>query len=158
MNAPINKDLIAANSDRCAQPPSERVEALKKAVQSETNGACIERALLWTEYDKDKDGKLSRAEFNAGLMEVAEKARDAMPQFEDYDTSKDGRISEAEFNDARAKRQETQGNGGRRRGGGMSFADMDTNKDGGVTKDEFEAYRKKMVERLQERRERNGDV
>jgi formate C-acetyltransferase len=54
MNAPINKDLIAANSDRCAQPPSERVEALKKAVQSETNGACIERALLWTEYDKDK--------------------------------------------------------------------------------------------------------
>ena len=30
MNAPINKDLIAANSDRCAQPPSERVEALKK--------------------------------------------------------------------------------------------------------------------------------
>ena len=51
MNAPINKDLIAANSDRCAQPPSERVEALKKAVQSETNGACIERALLWTEYD-----------------------------------------------------------------------------------------------------------
>ena len=36
MNAPINKDLIAANSDRCAQPPSERVEALKKAVQSET--------------------------------------------------------------------------------------------------------------------------
>lgn len=114
--------------------------------------------VTFADFDENKDGKLSREEFNAGLMDVAEKAREAIPQFEDYDTSKDGRISEAEYNDARAKRQEAQGadGGGRRRGGqgGASFADMDANKDGGVTKDEFEAYRAKMREKLQDRRAR----
>ncbi len=113
----------------------------------------------FAELDDNRDGKLSREEFNAGLMEMAEKAREAIPQFEDYDTNKDGRISEAEFNDAKAKRQEAQGadgGGGRRRGGrsGASFADMDANKDGSVTKEEFDAHRDEMREKMQERRKR----
>jgi Ca2+-binding EF-hand superfamily protein len=111
----------------------------------------------FADFDANKDGKLSREEFNAGLMDMAEKARESIPQFEDYDTNKDGRISEAEYNDARAKRQDAQGgDGGRRRGGhgGASFADMDGNKDGGVTKDEFDAYRAKMREKMQQRQAR----
>ena len=33
---------------------SNRVERLKKAVQAETNGACIERPMLWTKYHRNK--------------------------------------------------------------------------------------------------------
>ena len=35
-------------------PPSERAQKLKRAVQAQTNAACIERPMLWTEYFRNK--------------------------------------------------------------------------------------------------------
>ncbi len=102
----------------------------------------------FADFDGNKDGKLSREEFNAGLMDVAERAREAMPTFEDYDADKNGKITEAEFNQAR---NEQQAKGGRGRGR-VSFADIDTDKDGGITKPEFQKHLDEMRDKMRERR------
>ena len=48
----------------------QRITRLKKAVQSETNGACIERAMLWTEYCRNKDNRHKSAN-----IQIAEAVR-----------------------------------------------------------------------------------
>lgn len=57
MNAPVNLDDFRKPAKEDGNAASARVEALKQAVQSETNGACIERATLWTQYNRDKKNK-----------------------------------------------------------------------------------------------------
>ena len=57
MNAPVNLDDFRKPAKGDGNAASARVEALKQAVQSETNGACIERATLWTQYNRDKKNK-----------------------------------------------------------------------------------------------------
>lgn len=47
----------ASEIDTTESSRKNRVQALKEAVQAETNGACIERPMLWTEYHRDKANK-----------------------------------------------------------------------------------------------------
>ncbi|BFM17838.1 formate C-acetyltransferase/glycerol dehydratase family glycyl radical enzyme [Maricurvus nonylphenolicus] len=56
MNAKVDISQDAKTTDVTLQSEN-RIEFLKKAVQSETNGACIERPMLWTEYYRNKQNK-----------------------------------------------------------------------------------------------------
>ena len=57
MNACVQTSAGTCTSKQQSASGYDRVANLKKAVQSETNGACIERPALWTEYHRNKANK-----------------------------------------------------------------------------------------------------
>lgn len=78
-------------------------------------------------YDTDRDGKVTLAEFRAAHTERQ------VRMFARMDANKDGRITQAEM-DAAGKRAEAA-----RRGPGARLMRMDADKDGAVTKTELAA-------------------
>lgn len=53
--------IVELNTGAESGASTDRVQALKDAVQAETNGACIERPVLWTEYHSNKANKSKSA-------------------------------------------------------------------------------------------------
>lgn len=110
----------------------------------------------FSEFDTDKDGKLTKVELLEGQMQQMQQNRAKMgagqmgsgmkgmgrniPTFESYDVNGDGSLSESELNEARAKRIEQKASEGkmmRNSGNQSNFSDIDTNGDGKVSKEEF---------------------
>lgn len=69
MGSKMNVDTKMSNHEKMMEV-SNRVEILKKAVQSEANALCIERAVLWTEYFKD-----SGNQYKPTAIQIAEATR-----------------------------------------------------------------------------------
>ena len=98
---------------------------------------------FFTRVDSDKDGKISKEEFQAYHMESALKMRQA--RFNQLDANKDGVITRAEFMDKHVREAEKIGE--------KRFAQIDRNKDDELTLDEvrqrFQLI-KKTIKQLQE--------
>ena len=115
-------------------------------------------APMFSEFDVNADGQLTRDEFVAGQSAQMEKRRSMgmsqggrmsngmgrnMPTYAEYDLNGDGKILEQEFYEARGNRineRVKQGYQMRNLASAPSFTDIDTNGDGGISEEEFTAH------------------
>jgi Ca2+-binding EF-hand superfamily protein len=109
-------------------------------------------------YDQNKDGFVSKEEFNAvreKLMADGRPMRNALP-FEDIDLNHDGKLSPEEYSAHQSARMGKSPRAGAGPGAGMrgmmpSFSEFDLNKDGKITEEEFtDARTARITKRLQE--------
>lgn len=127
---------------------------------------------VFTEFDKNADGKLNREEMLKGRRELMDKRYEMliqqrremrpgrmggmMPTFSDCDLNGDGKIPEDEFNQAREKRMIEM----KKRGFPMkhmadrpSFSDIDSNGDGVIDEEEFKKHQSERFEKMQKQRD-----
>jgi hypothetical protein len=124
-------DSVFASADTNKDGFTDRAEieaAEGKALAARKAQLLKQREASFRQMDKDKNGSLSLAEFNAAMAAQSPKA-DATPRLNRLDTNKDGKISAAE---SRAPAE-------------AQFARLDTNKDGilGVEEQRRPAARKR---------------
>lgn len=114
-------------------------------------GRSMRNAPTFAELDRDRDGRISKAEFIAGstrgnrpcIVDCPAERPPVLPSFAEIDLNQDGRITEEEFNQARTGRLAQRGRAGYRLRGAANapgFSDLDSNFDGAISPDEFSAY------------------
>ena len=125
--ARVDSTFGAVDANKDGFTDKSEIEAFEaKALAARKAQLLKQRETAFRQMDKDKNGTLSLAEFNAAMAAQTPKPN-AAPQIARLDTNKDGRVSMAES----------------RGPAGAQFDRLDTNKDGILSVDEQAKARRK---------------
>lgn len=123
----VDSTFGAIDTNKDGYTDKSEIEAFEaKALAARKAQMLKQRETAFRQMDKDKNGTLSLAEFNAAMAAQTPKPN-AAPQIARLDTNKDGRVSMAES----------------RGPAGAQFDRLDTNKDGILSVDEQAKARRK---------------
>jgi len=123
----VDSTFGAIDTNKDGYTDKSEIEAFEaKALAARKAQMLKQRETAFRQMDKDKNGTLSLAEFNAAMAAQTPKPN-AAPQIARLDTNKDGRVSMAES----------------RAPAGAQFDRLDTNKDGILSVDEQAKARRK---------------
>jgi Ca2+-binding EF-hand superfamily protein len=123
----VDSTFGAVDANKDGFSDKSEIEAFEaKALAARKAQMLKQRETAFRQMDKDKNGTLSLAEFNAAMAAQTPKPN-AAPQIARLDTNKDGRVSMAES----------------RGPAGAQFDRLDTNKDGILSVDEQAKARRK---------------